>query len=192
MTTGFKAFLVIYRYFYGGKYMLYVDFKGKRLNHLKAIYLYRLLFYSAINIKLFGKSGGYEWLKNYPSQCNRFDNDLSIVDTKKEEIKDFYKDEYDDERLESFVDSLIIEKLDLFKSLFLSDEVIGLLKKAKHPVEDWMGILVSIVFIKNEQMPGAGYFTVIKELKRTIRWSGDELNKKAWEVLQKAGIIKVD
>ena len=193
MTTGFKGFLAMYRYFYGKNYAPYYDPNKNGLNHLRSQCLYYLLHYFAMDINLCGYTYGYTWSKNRP-HSNRLEDDLGVVDTKKEEIKAFYKDEYDEKQLELFIYPSVLVKLNLFKRTFLSEVVLKLLEELKHPIDYWVWLLASIAFIKNIEMPYIGFSSINKEMiRRRAYWSGvNTLNKEAWNLLQIVGIIKVD
>lgn len=187
----FKVFLLIYGFFYGYNYKPYLDSTRNGPLHLRAQYLYSLLYYLHMDFKLFGNLDcnlyEYTWLKNGP-HSRRLEQDLNRIDVEIDQIAAFYRDEYKNEKLKYLG---IIEELDILKSIFFSDEIIEFLKKAKHSKEEWVRVLAIMAFIKNNLISDGGFLGIEKELKhKGILWSGDnKLNYKAWELLQEAEII---
>ena len=192
-----KQFLTIYRYFYGTNFNVYMDFKKNRLNHLRAQSLYYLLSFFAMDVNSNSNPYGYNWLKCPQSQV--FENDLSSLNVKKDEIKAFYCHEYSDDNVGLFLHPAIVSKLNSFKWMFLNEEIEFFLKKVSRIDVDWMVLLASVAFIKNVIMPfpSAGMTEISRELyQRGIRWSQVEvdkvsLNAKAWRLLQMVGIIPI-
>ena len=186
---GFKGFLVIYRYFYEKDYSPFSDSGKNGLNHLRVQSLYYLLYRFGMDINLGDCSHGYTWSINKP-HSNRLEADLCCIDAQRDEIKVFYRDEYSDEGLKTYLHSAVIEKLDLFKKIFFNKDVEKLLDKAKHSKGGWVTLLASIAFIKNCQMPYAELSKINKEIRRRgILWSDDKLNGEALALLQTVGIV---
>lgn len=194
----FREFLVIYRYFYGTNYIPYTNYQKNRLNHLRAQSLYYLLSYFGMDNRIYNCPGqsGYLWLKNSPHSLS-LEEDLHLINRHKDEIKQFYSEEYQKDKVDSFKNPEIKKILDFLKSIFLTEKLRTYLKEIDRSDADWINLVGLVATLKNSVMPYANLNTINEELKRKgvawgrIKSNKLDLNEKAWELLQTVKIISI-
>lgn len=169
LTYDQKLILLLYKRFYKKQYPIDNEMTQVHINAQKMCFLLQL---KGIDIGEFG----YSW-NHYGPFSPGLLAVLRSIDTNKELVNEYYKS-----------NNKLTEEDDKKVSILIHDI---LLDKHNHDIEDWMELLGSLAFLSNYVLPGEVFNRVEIELnKKKARFNDSITNKKAWDTLISAGLLK--
>lgn len=170
-----STILNLYPYFFGDEYSKSEkDDEAKTLSHINIQKMCYLLKVKGIEI------GDFYFTWNvYGPFSPGLASLIHSLDNKKDEIRSYY-----DNNKGNFVLEKDKQKItDLIRDLELSSHSDDKL---------WIELLGSIVFLSNSEFPGEGFKCINQKLiEKKPKFSDENKNMMAWNVLKKANLIKI-